>query len=64
MLIFDAANCRKGKGTDFAIDRVSRFLIRETENYNRRAFYLKVDISGFFMNIDRLLLLDKVRNII
>ena len=34
MLIYDAANCRKGKGTDFAIDRVARFIRRETCNYS------------------------------
>lgn len=63
-LIFDAANCRKEKGTDFAIDRVKRFVRSATNNYQNEAYYLKMDLSGFFMKIDRQLLLKIVYNVI
>ena len=64
ILIFDAANCRKSKGTDFAINRVFKFIRRETKNYTLPAYFLKLDLSGFFMNIDRQILLNQVLDII
>ena len=60
MLIYDTASCRVGKGTDFAIQRVATLVKRETENCTRSAYFGKMDISGFFMNIGRQILLDKV----
>jgi len=59
LFIFDTANCRKNKGTDFAIERVKTFVRRETNNYTEEAYYLKMDLSGFFMSIKRQELLDK-----
>lgn len=52
-LILDTASCRVGKGTDYAIQRVSRFVRRETNNYHDDAYFLKADLSGFFMSMDR-----------
>lgn len=59
-LIHDTASCRVGKGTDRAIDRVERFVREATDNYTHDANYVKADLSGFFMSIDRQLLLEKV----
>lgn len=64
MLIFDAASCRKGKGTDFAIKRVQRFIRTASNNYTDTAYYLKFDLSGFFMNIDRQRMLKLVLDVI
>lgn len=64
LLIFDAANCRVAKGTDFAVRRVERFVRSATKDYREQAFYLKMDLSGFFMRIQRQGLLDKVEAII
>lgn len=60
LLIYDAANCRKGKGTDFAIQRASRFLRQSTDNYSIDSYILKMDLTGFFMRIDR----DRIYDII
>ena len=62
MLIRDTASCRIGKGTDYAIRRAQTFVRRETDNYKQidNVYYAKLDISGFFMSIDRQLLLKKV----
>lgn len=62
-LIYDTASCRDGKGTDFAIKRVSTFIKRERSKYNE-VYFLKKDISGFFMSIDRNILLDKSMDIL
>jgi RNA-directed DNA polymerase len=35
-----------------------------SENYQRDAYILKLDISGFFMSIDRERLLEKIQDLI
>lgn len=34
-----------------------------SDNYQREAYILKLDISGFFMSIDKQLLYDKIKSI-
>lgn len=51
--IFDSYSCRIGKGTLFGIQRARRFMISESNNFSISAFVLRLDISGFFMSIDR-----------
>jgi len=50
--IFDSFSCRKNKGTHSAIKRLRSFVGKVTKNYNEKEFYLKLDISGFFMAIN------------
>jgi len=52
MFIFDTFSCRKNKGTHLAVKRLKNFIKKATENYKKRAFYLQLDISGFFMAIN------------
>ncbi|MCQ2603635.1 MAG: RNA-directed DNA polymerase [Spirochaetia bacterium] len=64
-LIYDNANCRIGKGTDFALRRVRTFISRITDNHENDDFYcLKIDLSAFFMSIDRQKLLDMTQKLI
>ena len=58
--IFDSYACRKGKGTHAAIKRVEHFVKSESHNVQRQAWVLKLDIKGFFMNVDRNLLWQKL----
>jgi len=51
--IHDSYSCRRNKGTHKAIKRLQDFIRQITDNYNKEAYYLQLDISGFFMNIDR-----------
>lgn len=53
LLINDTCSCRKGKGTDYAIKRAIRKLRQESENYTVPVWIMKIDLSGFFMSIDR-----------
>ena len=63
-LIYDNAACRVGKGTHFAINRVSKFL-REFYNKNGNAgYFLKCDIRKFFDNIDHQILKRKLSKVI
>ena len=64
LLIRDTASCRIGKGTDYAVQRVARFVRRETENYTGEAFFGKLDLSGYFMSIDRDLLFAKILHVV
>lgn len=49
--------CRKGYGTKTAIEAAERAMERVSENYTKEAWVLKGDIVGFFMNIDKDILL-------
>ncbi len=56
LLIEDSYSCRKGKGTLYGIWRVDQFVKECSENYTKDCFILKLDIRGYFMNIDRYIL--------
>lgn len=57
--IRDSFACRKKKGTFYAIKRLEHFIKSETSNGKTQAYVLKLDIKGFFMNIDKKLLYAK-----
>ena len=48
--------CRKGKGTNYGIEWIQRSMRESMLNYDSPAYVLKLDISAFFMSIDRALL--------
>ncbi|MCQ2116518.1 MAG: hypothetical protein MJY76_00005 [Bacteroidales bacterium] len=54
--IYDSYSCRKGKGTLFGIQRLEHHIRSCSYNYHRQCFALKLDIEGYFMNMDRNLL--------
>jgi hypothetical protein len=49
--IFDSYSCRKNKGNLFGIKRAKKFIRSASNNYQRDAFILKLDIRGYFMHI-------------
>lgn len=58
--IHDSYACRKGKGTYMAIKRLFHFINSQTCNNSQKAWILKMDIKGFFMNIERKKLYEKL----
>ncbi len=60
--IFDSYACRKGKGTLFGIKRVDKFIRRCSKNYTQDCYILKLDIRGFFMNINSSILFKKLQD--
>ena len=54
--IFDSYSCRKGKGTLFGIERLEHHIRSVSANYHKPCHALKLDIEGYFMNIDRQIL--------
>lgn len=53
LLIYDSYSCRKGKGTGFGIDRLEHHIRSCSHNFTRPCYALQIDISSYFMSIDR-----------
>ena len=64
LFIYDSYSCRVNKGTSFGIKRMQKFTRAVSDNYQNEAWILKLDISGFFMSINRTILLQMIENII
>ena len=58
--IYDCYSCIKGRGTSFGIDRLKYHIRSESRNYAKKCWVLKLDISSYFMSINRKKLLDIV----
>lgn len=52
-LIETTTSCRKNKGVDFALLKLHDFLIEESGQGTKNCFFLKIDLSGYFMSIRR-----------
>lgn len=44
-------NCRKGKGQLAGVTQLAEDIRKESENYTKDAYVMKVDLKGFFMSI-------------
>ena len=51
--IYDSYSCRVGKGTLFGIERIEHHIRSCTDNYRHEAGVLNIDISGYFMGINK-----------
>ncbi len=51
--IADCYSCRKGRGTSYGVERLDHHIRSCSDNYTRDAYVLKLDLSGYFMSIDR-----------
>ena len=60
--IEDSYSCRKGKGTHYGIHRLEKHIRQESENYTKETYVLKMDIKGYFIHINRPLLLSLVND--
>ncbi|KVO95581.1 reverse transcriptase [Burkholderia ubonensis] len=56
--IADSCACIKGRGTLYAAQRLEAKVRSITQNWSRRAFYLKCDLANFFVSVDKRILLD------
>ncbi|MCX6309137.1 MAG: RNA-directed DNA polymerase [Bacteroidia bacterium] len=61
VFINDCYSCRKGKGTHYGIQRMDHFIRSCSHNYSLDCYMLKLDIKGYFMSIDKIVLFNKVR---
>ena len=51
-LIYDNGASQKGKGTKFATDRFTKFLVSHVRRYGREGGVLLIDFSDYFGNVD------------
>lgn len=58
--IADSYSCIKKRGIHYGVRRLEQNIRQESLNYTERCYILKMDISGYFMHIDRKVLLDIV----
>lgn len=59
--INDSYSCRVGKGTHYGIKRIDHFIRSCSQNYKQDCYILKLDIKGYFMAINKILLFKKVK---
>lgn len=59
--IADSYSCRKGKGTLYGVKRLEHHIRSCSKNYTTTVYALKMDIQGYFMNINRKRLLATVK---
>ena len=58
LFIFDSYSCRKGKGTDFGAERLRKHIRQVSQSYTRPCWILKLDLTGYFISINRQKLYD------
>ena len=54
--IADSCACMSGRGTLYAAHRLEAKVRAATQNWSRRAWYLKCDLASFFVRIDKRIL--------
>ena len=52
-LVDGCCSCRKERGTEYALSLVKKHLVQTSKRGKRDCFFLKIDLSGYFMSIDR-----------
>lgn len=52
-LVDGCSSCRKEKGTDYALGLLKKYLIQTSKHGTKNCFFLKIDLSGYFMSINR-----------
>ena len=62
--IYDSYSCRTWKWTSFWVKRVKKFIRSCSENYTKDCYILKLDISGYFMSINKDILSEKIQNVL
>jgi retron-type reverse transcriptase len=59
--IHDSYACRWGKGTHKGVARLRSFTRKATANGSKMAWYLQLDVKGFFINLDRNILYQRLK---
>jgi len=64
LFINDSYACRVGKGIHFGVQRLYHFIKSCSQNYKADSYILKLDVQGFFMHINRILLFNELEKFI
>ena len=60
IFIYDSYSCRVGKGTLFGVQRLEHHIRSCSNNFTKECWVLKLDLTGYFMSMDRQRLYDIV----
>ena len=63
-LVEGCCSCRKEKGADYALKLLKNYLLETSEKGKKDCYFLKIDLSGYFMSIDRKQVSQKFYNLI
>ena len=63
-LVDGCCSCIKGKGTDYALKLLKKYLLETSNRGKKDCYFLKIDLSGYFMSIDRKQISKKFENLI
>ena len=58
--IYDSYSCRKFKGTSLWVERLQKFIKSCSDNYKEDCYILKLDISWYFMSMNKKILSQKI----
>jgi retron-type reverse transcriptase len=64
VFIEDSYSCIMGRGTHYGIERLKHHIQVESDNYRKKCYVMSLDIRGYFMHIDRHILLNIVKGIL
>jgi retron-type reverse transcriptase len=62
--INDSYSCRVGKGTHYGIQRIDHFIRSCSENYSKECYIMKLDIKGYFMSMNKKLIIEKIASLL
>lgn len=62
--ISDSYSCIEGRGTHYGVNRLRKHILSCSKNWSKPCYVLKLDIKGYFMGINRALLLKRCREIL
>ena len=57
LFIEDSYSCRYGKGSHYGVSRLYQHIRRASQNYTKEVYILQLDIKGYFISINRDILL-------
>lgn len=63
-LVDGCCSCRVNRGTEYALKLLKEFLEKVSNKGKKDCFYLKIDLSGYFMSINRKSVSDKFSKLI
>ena len=63
-LVDGCCSCRENKGTDYALRLLKNYVVNVSNYGKKDCYFLKIDLSGYFMSIDRKQVSDKFYRLI
>ncbi|MGN1300319.1 MAG: hypothetical protein ACI4VC_03115 [Clostridia bacterium] len=58
-LVEGCSSCIKNRGTAYALRKLKEYVIETSYNGKKDCYFLKIDLSGYFMSINREIVCNK-----